>query len=121
MKCTDPNIKDEERTFEKIEADFIEKFISTDHASKAWHALVHMRMEGEPFYSDFHKFKAEFELEAAQLGITDEHVLMNMLGRAVSANLAFKMTALLEEPKTHKLWLHKAGQFYDTAICMKKL
>ena len=29
--------------------------------------------------------------------------------------------ALLEEPKTHKLWLHKAGQFYDAAICMRKL
>ena len=46
---------------------------------------------------------------------------MDMLGRAVSSNLAFKMMALLEEPKTHKLWLHKASQFYDTAIHMKKL
>ena len=46
---------------------------------------------------------------------------MDMLGRAVSSNLAFKMMALLEEPKTHKLWLHKAGQFYNAAIHMKKL
>ena len=73
-------------------------------------------MEGEPFHSDFHKFKSEFELEAARSDITDEHILMDMLGRAVSSNLAFKMMALLEEPKTHKLWLHKAGQFYDAAI-----
>ena len=46
---------------------------------------------------------------------------MDMLGRAVSANLAFKMTALLEEPKDHKAWLHKAGQFYNADIQMKKL
>ena len=46
---------------------------------------------------------------------------MDMLERAVSSNLAFKITALLKEPKNHKLWLHKAGQFYDAAIRMKKL
>ena len=31
------------------------------------------------------------------------------------------MTALLEEPTTHKQWLHKAGQFYDATLRMKKL
>ena len=36
------------------------------------------------------------------MGVTDEHILINLLGKAVSANLAFKMTALLEEPTTHK-------------------
>ena len=65
MKCTDSNIKDEDQTFLKIEADFIEKFIPSDHASKARHSLAHMQMEGEPFHSDFHKFKSEFELETA--------------------------------------------------------
>ena len=49
------------------------------------------------------------------------HILMDMLGRVVSFNLAFKMTALLEEPKNHKQWLLKAGQFYDAALQMKKL
>ena len=116
MKCTDENTKDEDQTFAKIEANFIEKFIPSDCTSKAQHTLVHMQMEGEPFNSDFHKFKSEFKLEAARSSIMDEHIFMDMLGRAVSANLAFKMTALLEEPKTHKLWLHKAGQFYDAAI-----
>ena len=121
MKCADTNVKDEDRTFKKIKANFIEKFLSTNCASKARHALTHMKMEGDPFHSDFHKFKAEFELEAARSGITDKHILMDMLGRAVSANLAFKMMALLKEPTTHKLWLHKAGQFYNAAIQMKKL
>lgn len=46
---------------------------------------------------------------------------MDMLGRAISTNLAFKMTTLLEESKDHKAWLHKAGQFYDATIQMKKL
>ena len=31
------------------------------------------------------------------------------------------MTALQEEPSTHKLWLHKAGQFFDATLRMKKL
>ena len=121
MACADPNIKDEDQTFDKIEADFIAKFIPADRASRSHHALANMKMEGDPFHGDFHKFKAEFELEAAQSRITDEHVLMDMLGRVVSANLAFKMTALLKEPKTHKLWLTKVGQFYDTALRMTKL
>ena len=121
MKCADSNVKDEDRTFLKIETDFIEKFIPSDCASKARHSLAHMRMEGELFHGDFHKFKSEFELEVARSGVTDEHILMDMLGRAVSSNLAFKMMALLEEPKTHKLWLHKASQFYNVAIHMKKL
>ena len=73
-------------------------------------------MEGEPFNSDFHKFKSEFELKAAWSSVTNEHILMDMLGRVVSTNIAFKMTALLEEPKDHNTWLHKAGQFYNTAI-----
>ena len=30
IACADPNVKDEDRTFEKIEADFVEKFIPTD-------------------------------------------------------------------------------------------
>ena len=42
MRCANTNIKDEDRTFLKIEADFIEKFIPTDQASKARHSLVHM-------------------------------------------------------------------------------
>ena len=121
MKCTNPNIKVEERTFAIIEAAFINTFIPTDWTSKAWHALAQMWMEEEPYHSDFHKFKSDFKLKAAWSGITDEHILMDMLGRVVSSNLAFKMTALLEEPKTHKLWLHKAGQFYDAALQMKKL
>ena len=121
MKCADSNVKDEDQTFLKIKANFIEKFIPSDCTSKAQHSLAHMRMEGEPFNSDFHRFKSEFELEAARSGVTDEHILMDMLGRAVSSNLAFKMMALLKEPKTHKLWLHKAGQFYDAAIRMRKL
>ena len=65
MKCASSDIKDEDWTFLKIEADFIEKFIPSDCTSKAWHSLAHMQMEGEPFHSDFHKFKSEFELEAA--------------------------------------------------------
>ena len=65
MKCADSNVKDEDWTFLKIEADFLEKFIPSNRASKAWHSLAHMRMEGEPFHSDFHKFKSEFKLEAA--------------------------------------------------------
>ena len=60
-------------------------------------------------------------IEVARSGVTDKHILKDMLERAVSANLAFKMTALLEEPKIHKEWLHKAGQFYDAAICICKL
>ena len=121
MKCASPNVCDKDQTFTKIEADFIEKFIPLDQASKAWHTLAHMTMEEEPFKGDFHKFKSKFKLKAAQSGITDEHILMDVLGRAVSANLTFKMTALLEEPKNHKAWLHKAGQFYNAAIQMKKL
>ena len=121
LKCADPNIKDEDRTFEKIEADFIEKFIPTDRASRSRHSIATMRMEDPPFNGDFHKFKSEFEIEVARSGVTDEHILIDLLGKAVSANLAFKMTALLEEPTTHKAWLHKAGQFYDAAIRMKKL
>ena len=96
MKCASPNIKDEDWTFLKIETDFIEKFIPTDHASKARYSLAHMQMEGEPFHGDFHKFKSEFELEAARSGITDKHILMD-------------------------IWLYKAGQFYDAAIRMRKL
>ena len=30
IACADPNVKDEDRTFEKIEVDFVEKFIPTD-------------------------------------------------------------------------------------------
>ena len=121
MACADPNVKDEDQTFEKIEANFVAKFIPTDRTSRSRHALTNMQMEEEPFHRDFHKFKAEFEFEAAQSRVTDEFVLMDMLGKAVSANLAFKMTALLDEPKNHKLWLHKAGQFYNTTLRMKKL
>ena len=121
IKCADPNIKDEDRTFEKIEVDFVEKFIPTDRALRSRHSLLTMRMEDPPFNGDFHKFKSEFEIEVARSGITDEHVLIDLLGKAVSANLAFKMTALQEEPTTHKLWLHKARQFFDATIRMKKL
>ena len=35
MKCASPDIHDEDRTFNKIEADFIEKFIPSDQATKA--------------------------------------------------------------------------------------
>ena len=121
LACADPNVKDEDRTFEKIEADFVEKFIPTNQASCSQHSLSTMRMEDPPFNGDFHKFKSEFEIEVAQSGVTDEHILIDLLGKAVSANLAFKMTALQEEPTTHKLWLHKAGQFFDAALRMKKL
>ena len=65
MKCASSDIKDEDWTFLKIEADFIEKFIPSDCTSKARHSLAHMQMEGEPFHGDFHKFKSEFELKAA--------------------------------------------------------
>ena len=65
MRCTDSNVKDTDWTFLKIKADFIEKFIPSDCASTARHSLAHIRMEGEPFHSDFHKFKSEFELEVA--------------------------------------------------------
>ena len=83
MKCADKNVKDKDQTFTKIEANFIVKFIPPNHTSKAWHALAHMKMKGDPFNSDFHKFKAEFELKAAQSGVTYEHILMDMLGKAV--------------------------------------
>ena len=102
MKCANKNVKDKDWTFAKIEADFIAKFIPSDCVSKAQHTLAHMWMEEEPFNGDFHKFKSKFELEAAQSSVTDKHILMDMLGRAVSANLAFKIMALLEEPKDHK-------------------
>ena len=80
-----------------------------------------MRMEDPPFKGDFHKFKSEFEIEVARSGVTDERILIDLLGKAVSANLAFKMTALQEEPTSHKQWLLKAGQFFDAALRMKKL
>ena len=35
IACADPNVKDEDRTFDKIEADFVEKFIPTDRASRS--------------------------------------------------------------------------------------
>ena len=116
MKCSNPNISDTERTFEKIEEDFKEKFIPTDQASRSWHILADMRQEDDCFKGDFHKFKAEFELEATCSGITNEFILKDMLG-----NLASKMMALLEEPKTHKDWLWKARQFYNASLRMKKL
>ena len=56
MKCADPNIHDEDWNFEKIKADFKEKFIPTNWATKAQHAFTHMAMEEEPFKGDFHKF-----------------------------------------------------------------
>ena len=96
LKCADPNVKDEDRTFEKIEADFIEKFIPTDRASHSRHSIATMKMEDPPFNGDFHKFKSEFEIEVTRSGVTDEHILIDLLGKAVSANLAFKMTALLK-------------------------
>ena len=121
IACADPNVKDEDQTFDKIEADFVEKFIPTDRASRSRHSLSTMKTEDPPFNGDFHKFKSEFEIEVARSGVTDEHILIDLLGKAVSANLAFKMTALQEEPTTHKLWLHKAGQFFDATLRMKKL
>ena len=78
-------------------------------------------MEDPPFNGDFHKSKSEFEIEVAQSGVTDKHILIDLLEKAVSTNLAFKMTVLQEEPTTHKLWLHKAGQFFDAILRMKKL
>ena len=116
IACADPNVKDEDRTFDKTKADFVEKFIPTDRASRSRHSLSTMRMEDPPFNGDFHKFKSEFEIEVARSGVTNKHILINLLGKAVSANLAFKMTALQEEPTTHKLWLHKAGQFFDATL-----
>ena len=65
MTCANPNVKPEDWTFKKIEADFMEKFISTDRASHSRHALSQMRMEDPPFNGDFHKFKSEFEIEVA--------------------------------------------------------
>ena len=65
MACANPKIKTEDRTFEKIEADFVEKFIPTDRASHSQHALSLMKMEDPPFNRDFHKFKSEFEIEVA--------------------------------------------------------
>ena len=121
MACANPEVKPEDRTFEKIETDFIAKFIPTDRASCSRHALSLMKMEDPPFNGDFHKFKSEFKIEVARSGVTDKHILIDLLGKAVSANLAFKMTALLEEPTSHKQWLHKAGQFYDATLPMKKL
>ena len=121
MACANPKVKAEDRTFEKIKADFVEKFIPTDRASHSQHALSLMRMEDPLFNGDFHKFKSEFKIEVARSGVTDEHILIDLLGKAISANLAFKMTALLEEPMSHKQWLHKAGQFYDATLQMKKL
>ena len=41
LACADPNVKDEDQTFEKIEADFIEKFIPTDRASCSRRAVYH--------------------------------------------------------------------------------
>ena len=76
MKCTNKTIKDKDQTFAKIEANFIGKFIPSDQASKAWHTIIHMQMEDEAFKGDFHKFKSEFELEAAQSGVTDKHILL---------------------------------------------
>ena len=35
IACADPNVKDEDRTFDKIEVDFVEKFIPTDRASRS--------------------------------------------------------------------------------------
>ena len=102
MKCADEIIKDENQTFAKIEANFIEKFIPSNWASRAQHSLADMKMEGKPFKGDFHKFKSKFKLKAAWSGVINKHILKDMLGKAVSSNLAFKMTALLEEPKTHK-------------------
>ena len=121
MKCPNENIKDKDWTFARIKANFIAKFIPSNHATKAWHSLMHIRMEGEPFNGDFHKFKSKFEHKAAPSGVTNEHILMDILGKAVSANLAFKMMVLLEELKDHKVWLHKTGQFYNAAVQMKKL
>ena len=65
MACANPEVKPEDRTFEKIEADFVEKFIPTDRASRSRHALSLMKMEDPPFNGDFHKFKSEFEIEVA--------------------------------------------------------
>ena len=121
ITCANPNVKDEDRTFDKIEADFVEKFIPTDRASRSRHSLSTMKMEDPPFNGDFHKFKSEFEIEVACSGVTNKHILIDLLGKAVSANLAFKMTALQEEPTSHKQWLHKAGQFFDATLRMKKL
>ena len=65
-KCANENVKEKDWTFTKIEADFIAKFIpSLSVPQKAWHSLVHMRMEGESFNGDFHKFKSKFEFKAA--------------------------------------------------------
>ena len=116
VACANPDVKAKDQTFEKIEADFMEKFIPTDRASRSRHALSTMKMEDPPFNGDFHKFKSKFKLEVARSGVTDEHILIDLLGKAVSTNLAFKMTALLEEPTSHKQWLHKAGQFYDATL-----
>ena len=112
MRCANETIKDKDQTFTKIKADFIEKF-PFDQAFKAWHTLVHMWMEDEPFKGDFHKFKSEFEFEVARSGVTDKHILKDMLERAVSANLAFKMTALLEEPDSQRV----ASQSWSILWC----
>ena len=119
IKCGDPAFAD--TIFEKIEEDFKKKFIPTNQASQSQHTLADMRQEDNHFKGNFHKFKVKFELEAAHSGVTDEYILKDMLGHAISANLAYKMTALLKEPAIHKELLKKAGQFYDAALQMKKL
>ena len=42
MKCANETIKDEDWTFITIEANFIEKFILSNQASKARHSLANM-------------------------------------------------------------------------------
>jgi len=104
---------EDQKSKELIVHNFEKVFLPTDKTSRARTALADLQMKGLPFRGDFHGFHSSFELEAGKSGVKVENVLKDMLKQAVLTDLTFKMTYLENEPKTYKVWLTKAGQFYD--------
>ena len=123
MKLANPGIPDSEKTFKKLCKAFKEAFVPKDLKDRARQTVYSLKMD--KFNGDFDKYSTAFKLAQAYCGVDDDSILIDVLQRGVTQQLAVMMTAAtLPDGQTSwkwEQWLDKAGEFYRNVVRLRKL
>lgn len=116
-------VPEEEKTFKKICESFEEAFIPKDVKDRA-HQIVHS-LNMEMFNGDCDEYATAFRLAQGRSRVDLDSILVDILQRGVSHQLAMMMTTTTLPPSQEKTgwkwkqWLDKAGEFYRNIFQVK--
>ena len=111
-KLNDTTIPDNEKTWDKMVASFNMTFYPFDIQNKASRTMNCLVQNLRDHEEGFQKYVMDFQLAAAQIGIKDEEILIEVFTTGLDPSLGQMVLSVKDIPTMLNEWIRQASKFH---------